>query len=207
MQKLKRFIKTTILGGLLVILPLAILLFAVSWLFNLVRRLIGPLTELLASSSPMHGVLADLVVIGLILAGCFLVGVLVQIRLGRIMYLALESLILSRVPGYSLVKETVAQFLGRKKSPFSAVALVRLFGNDTLVSAFITDTHPDGRCTVFVPTGPNPTSGNMYHVAGENVFPVDASVEDTMRSILSCGAGSTMLVSKLAESVAAGDGS
>jgi uncharacterized membrane protein len=77
------------------------------------------------------------------------------------------------------------------------VALVRLFGNETLVSAFVTETHPDGSYTVFMPTGPNPTSGNIYHVPGENVFPVDVSVEDTMRSIISCGAGSSTLVAKL----------
>lgn len=60
----------------------------------------------------------------------------------------------------------------------------------------VTDTHEDGGCTVFVPTGPNPTSGNIYHLRPENVFPVDTSVEDTMRSIISCGAGSSMLIAR-----------
>ena len=46
---------------------------------------------------------------------------------------------------YNLVKETVQQFLGAKKSPFSKVATVRLFGNETEMTAFVTDEHPDGR--------------------------------------------------------------
>jgi uncharacterized membrane protein len=65
------------------------------------------------------------------------------------------------------------------------------------VSAFVTDSHDDGSYTVFVPTGPNPTSGNIYHLKGKWVHPVDVSVEDTMRSIISCGAGSSMLIEKL----------
>ena len=104
---------------------------------------------------------------------------------------------MAKAPGYSLVKETVFQFLGNKKSPFSSVALAQIFGNETMVSCFVTDTHEDGSRTVFVPTGPNPTSGNIYHLEAKYVHPVDVSVEDAMRSIISCGAGSSTLLKKL----------
>ena len=102
-----------------------------------------------------------------------------------------------KAPGYSIIKETVAQFIGNKKSPFSSAALVQIFGNETMVSAFVTDEHEDGSYTVFVPTGPNPTSGNIYHLPGKFVHPIDAPVEDLMRSIISCGAGSSALVKRL----------
>lgn len=197
MKRLNEFVKSTLVGGLLVILPLAILLFAVTWVFGFVRRAIAPLTGVLLANSPLEGVLADLIVIALLVAVCFAVGVLVRTRLGKWSYLLLESKVLLRAPGYSLVKETVSQFLGKKKSPFSSVALVQIFGNDTLVSAFITDEHEDGTRTVFVPTGPNPTSGNIYHLPARHVHPVSVSVEDAMRSIISCGAGSAKLVGSL----------
>ena len=74
------------------------------------------------------------------------------------------------------------------------MALARIFGNDTLMSAFITDRHPDGSYTLFVPTAPNPTSGGVFHLKGENVYPVNVPVEQAMRSIISCGTGSTMLM-------------
>ena len=116
--------------------------------------------------------------------------------MGNIIYARLESNVLSKAPGYSLIKETVSQFLGKKKLPFSSVALARIFDNATMVSAFITDEHPDGSYTVFVPTGPNPTSGNIYHLKSENVHPVDVPVEEAMRSIISCGAGSSTLIAE-----------
>ena len=50
--------------------------------------------------------------------------------------------------------------------------------------------------TVFVPTAPNPTSGWFYHVPAKDVRLVNASVEATMRSILSCGMGSKALLAE-----------
>ncbi len=199
MRKLREFIKSTLVGGLLVLLPVAIFAFVLVWVFNVVHKAINPLTKLVTPESSFQVILADVVVVLVLVCVCFLVGAVVRTRLGTWLYLLIETNLLRRTPGYSLIKETVSQFLGKKKSPFSSVALVKLFGNDTMASAFITDTHEDGSHTVFVPTGPNPTSGNIYHLRPENVFPVAVPVEDTMRSIISCGAGSSMLLAKLKE--------
>ena len=99
-----------------------------------------------------------------------------------------------------MVKETISQlFNTNEKSPFASVALCRIFGNETMVTAFITDKHDNGSYTVFVPTGPNPTSGNIYHLKPEYVHEIEASTEETMRSIISCGAGSKALLNKLLE--------
>ena len=194
MGKLNVFVKTTILGGLVVILPAAILMFMFKWLFSLVTDLIQPLTDLLMTKSNLQEILADAIVIVIILAACFVLGVFVRTKAGTFIIGALGNIILKKIPGYSLIKETVMQILGTGKSPFSRVAIVQVFGNDTLVSAFITDEHSDGSYTVFMPTGPNPTSGNVYHLKGEYVHPIDVPVEVAMRSIISCGAGSTKLM-------------
>lgn len=201
MNRFKEFVKSTVLGGVLIILPLAIFFFALTWIFGLVRTAISPLTNIVMQKSPLQGIVADILVVALLIAVCFSVGVIVRTKLGKWLYLLLESNVFLKVPGYSLIKETVSQFLGNKKSPFSSVALVQIFGNETLVSGFITDEHKDGTRTVFVPTGPNPTSGNIYHLPKDLVHPVDVSVEDTMRSIISCGAGSSTLISKRKEQI------
>jgi len=200
MKRLREFFKSTLVGGLLVLLPLTIFLYALVWVFNLVHKAISPLTKIILEKSTPQVIVADIVAIGLLVLICFLVGMFVRTRLGRWMYALIESRLLRKTPGYSMIKETVSQFLDKdKQSPFSSVALARIFESDTLVSVFVTDKHADGSYTVFMPTGPNPTSGNIYHLRAENVFPVDVSVEDAMRSIISCGAGSSTLINKLRE--------
>lgn len=195
MGKLKRFLKTSLLGGVVVILPVAILATVSVWLFRLVTGLIEPLTRLLIKDSQLNDYAAQGLVVVVIVLTCFFVGVLVRTRLGAFLYRVIENRILKLAPGYSMIKETVLQIFGNPDdSPFSSVAIAQLFGSDTRVTAFITDKHADGSYTLFVPTGPNPTSGLIYHLDGRYVQPVKIPVQDAMRSIISCGAGSARLM-------------
>jgi uncharacterized membrane protein len=194
MKQLKTFVMTTILGGIVVILPAAILLFVFQWLFGMVLGGIKPMTDTLVKQSNFGVALATIIVLGIIVGGCFLLGLLIKTKLGKMLHKGIEKAILHRFPGYSLLRETVEQLLGGKKSPFSTVALAQIYGNETLMTAFVTDEHENGMFTVFVPTGPNPTSGNIFHLEAKYVHVVDVSVESTMRSIISCGAGSQKLI-------------
>lgn len=194
MERLKSFVLTTLLGGLTVILPGVILFFAFSWVFGFITNLIQPLTNMIVAQAQVKEIIADVFVLVVILVICFSVGIIVRTQLGKYIFTLIERRILAAAPGYNLVKETVLQMFGGKKSPFSSVALAQIFANETLVTCFVTDEHEDGSFSVFVPTGPNPTSGNIYHLKGKYVHRVDVSVEDAMRSIISCGAGSSNLI-------------
>jgi len=194
MNKIKSFIVTSLLGGVMVILPVAILGAVFGWVFSFTTNLIQPLTNLIVANSDLKEIIADAIVLFVIFIVCFSVGLIVRTRFGKFVYHVIEHRLLKIAPGYTLIKETVLQILGNKKSPFSSVALAQIFGNDTLVTSFVTDEHSDGSFSVFVPTGPNPTSGNIYHLKGEHVHPIDVPVEDAMRSIISCGAGSARLI-------------
>jgi uncharacterized membrane protein len=206
MDRIKSFLKSTVTGGLLVVLPMAIFIFALKWIYGLVSGLISPLADRFPVDRGYQEVLVNGLVVFLILLVCFLVGVFVRTKLGMILYHQLETGLLKRAPGYSLIKDTVSQFLGAKKSPFSSVALAKIYGNETLVTCFVTDTHDDSS-TVFVPTGPNPTSGNIFHLKTEYVYPLDVKVEDAMRTIISCGAGSELLLEAYRKKLAEADAS
>jgi len=193
-DRLKGFIKTSIIGGLAVILPAVVLILIFRWLFNWITDIIQPLTNILAAKGQLQEIVADVLVIAIILAICFVVGVVVRTKAGQFFQENLENRILKLAPGYPTIKSVVQQFIGQKQSPFSSVALVQVFGNETLMTAFITDTHDNGRFTVFIPTGPNPTSGLIFHLKKEYVHAVNVPVEETMRSVIGCGAGSTNLI-------------
>ena len=195
MEPIKNFAKTSVIGGLAVILPAVFLFLIFQWLFNWITDIIQPLTNLITARGQLNEIVADILVIAIIVTICFLVGVVIKTKIGKFIHENLEDHILNLAPGYPTIKAVVMQFVGKKKSPFSSVALVQIFGNETLMTAFITDTHDSGRHTVFVPTGPNPTSGLIFHIPQRYVHPVGVSVEAAMRSVIGCGAGSTALIS------------
>ena len=196
MGKLKAFVGKALLGGVLVLLPVTILLGAFNWVFKFVTDMIQPLTDAVVKSNGMPEVVGDGIVVLLIAIVCFVVGTLVTTGAGKWLHAFIDDNLARFAPGYKLTKGIVGQFLGDKStSPFTngEVAKAKIFGidSDTTVTALVTCKHEDGSYTVFVPTGPNPTSGNMYHLPEDQVelFP-EASVESMMKTIIACGAGS-----------------
>ena len=161
---MKKFFTTTVLGGVTVVAPIVILAFVFTWLYDAVAGFIKPLPDWAMSNIVNHAFVANIAVLGFILFLCFFIGFLVKTKLGKELHTLFEKL-LKYAPFYRIIKETVSQFIGNKKSPFSSVAMVDLFGNGTLVTAFVTDeteipfTKDKKLITIFIPTAPNPTSG------------------------------------------------
>lgn len=201
MNKMKSFISTTFLGGLLILLPLIILIIVFNGFYGFIAQNIRPFTQILIETVRLSEFLASVISLFFILGLSFLTGLLVRTRFGVVAYNIVEENILKRIPGYRIIKGTVAQIFGADKTIFHGVALVQLFGNETLMTAFITETHTDGSYTVFVPSGPAPTAGFIYHLKAEFVHKVDYPVDLALKTIISLGAGSDDIYNKYLLSV------
>lgn len=195
MNRLEGFVRTVFIGGVAVLLPIVILVFVFSLVFKFANGLIEPWTQVLVDRFHISVLLADIVVVVLTLLIAFLVGLMVQTKLGKMAHAYIERKFLENTPGYTMIKETTEQLMSGKKSPLSKVALVKPFGNDTLMTAFITYEHEDGSFTVFVPMSP-PTSGFVFHLNASQVVPIDVTTEEAMKTIISLGTGSGKLMEK-----------
>ena len=193
------FVRKSLLGGLAILLPISIVAFFFRWIYQALTGLISPFTLLFVRAFDLPRVVADWLVLLLFLLLCFVVGVLVATKLGGWAWHRWEARVMARVPGYRTIRELISQLMGDSEdSPFNRgeVARVWLYGRDVDVSvtALITSRHPDGRMTVFVPTGPNPTSGFIYHVDEALVERrPDISVEQMMKTVIACGLGASQL--------------
>jgi len=193
-NRLRRFFTTTFIGGLVVILPLTIFFFLVRTLINFMTNMVSPVRALIPFSEEIPGWFLDFMALAIVLTMFFMLGLVVRTSTGSKMFTQFEQRWLTSLPFYNLLRATVQQFLGRKKVPFSQVVLVDPFGSGTLMTGFVTDDElGNGYVTVFVPTGPNPTNGFVFHMKNEDVKFVDTRPEDAMRSIISVGAGSSSL--------------
>jgi uncharacterized membrane protein len=202
MSSLSHFVRQSFIGGLLVVLPITILLVVFRWVFNSVENIIQPLSLPLARLVDAPDVFIDLLVIIMIMLGCFLIGTLASTGIGKWLHTRFDSSLAKLAPGYNLVRDIIHQIFGdNANSPFrqGEVARVRLFGADvtTETTAIITSRHDNDWYTVFVPTGPNPTSGLIYHLPPNQVELLEGiKVEEALKTIIACGAGSGELFSR-----------
>lgn len=197
-QRFRKFLRTTLIGGVVALAPLTLIILLFRWVINVIGRSLTPLVDTLlqgADPNPLYKFALYVITFTAILIFFFIIGLVVQTRLSVFMSNA-ENHYLIKIPGYKLAKETVQQFFGKNRSFFREVVLVDIFNSGALMTGFITDDQGE-IITVFVPTGPNPTSGNIYHLHQDKVQKTGASVDNGMKSIISCGAGSAELFESL----------
>ena len=197
MDRIKSFFKTTLMGGALVVLPIVVLLIVFNWLYQFIADKIKPITYIMSETARLQEFYASIAALMLIVLSFFIVGIILKTKIGRFAFEFFESKMLVRLPLYKLIKDTTEQFVGSEKMLFKHVALVNIWSNDTRMTAFITEEHDDGSFTVFVPSGPAPTAGFIFHLAGDKVQKVNYPVDKTMKTILSLGAGSKELINNI----------
>jgi uncharacterized membrane protein len=193
LRKMQRFVITTILGGLAVVLPITLFVFIIRLLFNLIIGLIRPLSNLLGFSESVNVWLINILVITGILLLFFLIGLTVRTEIGQRLFRRAEEQWLAPLPFYGVLRETVQQLFSRDRMPFSKVVLVNPYGSGAWMTGFVTDELPNGFFTVFVPTAPNPTNGFIFHVKAEQIQFVNVKSEEALRSVISLGIGSKKL--------------
>lgn len=190
-KRFRRFLWTTLIGGVVALAPLTLIILLFRWVINVIGRNLTPLVDTILQDpdpNPFFKFALYVLTFTAILIFFFIIGLIVRSRLWAFLNKA-EDRYLLKVPGYKLVKETVQQFFGKNRSFFKEVVLVDIFNSGALMTGFITDDQGE-IITVFVPTGPNPTSGNIYHLQKNRVLKTKASVDNGMKTIISCGAGS-----------------
>ena len=197
-KRIRHFLRTTLIGGVVALAPLTLIILLFRWVINLIGRGLTPLVDTILQDpnpNPYFKFAIYLLSFAAILFFFFLIGLVIRSRWFRFLNRA-EDRYLVKLPGYKIAKETVQQFFGKHKSFFKEVVLIDIFSTGVLMSGFITEDHGE-MITVFVPTGPNPTSGNIYHLPKERVLKTTASVEVGMKTIISCGAGSSEVFASL----------
>ncbi|KXZ39687.1 Uncharacterized membrane protein [Alkalithermobacter thermoalcaliphilus JW-YL-7 = DSM 7308] len=185
-------IRNVFITGTFSILPLAITLSLIFWLFNKIDSIFRePLEKLIGF--PLYGIGFVLTILLIFLTGVFVTDVL-----GKKIFIFCES-ILYKIPlagvVYSSVKQVIDAFSNKKRESFKHSVLIRYPSKDTYVLGFLTANVPefinkniDKECVfVFIPTTPNPTSGMLVIVPKDEVVYLDITIEEALKLIVSGG--------------------
>jgi uncharacterized membrane protein len=131
-----------------------------------------------------------IVVVGLVLV-CFVAGLVARAALLRATVEGLESKVLTKVPGYVLIKGMVS---GLKEDEGQSLhPVLATFGAAQRMALEI-ERLDDGRVVVLVPSSPNPWSGPVHIMDAEDVQRVDIPVTAFVENMQRFGQGTNVLL-------------
>jgi len=183
MARIGRFIGTSIVGGLLVILPIYLAVLLVLVLGRKVVSLLSPLAKLVPDTVPHPGIVVGLLAVLL----CFLAGLLIRSFPKSAVGKGLEEKVLERLPGYSMLRMATRSLFGDQHEGLQ-LALVEM--EDGLVVGVVMERHAAvGWVTVFVPGTPAPASGAVYLFPEGKVHPVDVPFSAGIKAASRYGQG------------------
>jgi uncharacterized membrane protein len=186
MRSICRFLKSTILGGLVILVPLAVLGGVVAWAVPFLLSLILPVFAWLPDRSIGSVSLAVLAALISLVVGCFVVGLAAETAMIRRVGQGADYLALF-VPGYALMKHVGADMVGiERKDPVKTV-LVRFEASWQL--GFLMETLTDGRRVVFVPGVPRALVGTLHIVEADRVQVLTVSVSSALDVLSRLGVG------------------
>jgi uncharacterized membrane protein len=155
--------------------------------------LLEGLAEPIALALPMEAIagidvryVVSLLLIALLL---FVLGALVETRLGHSVNEWLEERILGRIPGYSLARNLTRGVAGLNDETKFPVGVARIFSDGAGMMGLIMERHADGWVTFFVPQAPTPTLGNIYLVQAERVEQMNVPATSLLNCIMQWGIG------------------
>jgi len=188
MQALTSFLKTTLVGGLLFLIPLGVIIVVLKHVMQIAARVAAPIAEHFPVTQVAGVTVVTLVAALVLLLVAFLAGVLARTGLGRRMSAWFEESILGGLPQYRMAKSMAEGFTQIESGTGMHPVLVRL--DDAWQLAYRIEDLPGGWVAVFVPAAPTPMSGNVLYVAARRVRPLPISMATAMKLVRAVGVGS-----------------
>jgi uncharacterized membrane protein len=197
-RKVASRLRSNFFAGVLVLAPVGITFYIAYLILHFVDAHVTPLipehynpNSYLPFGIPGLGLVIVLVLVTL-------VGAVTAGYLGRVL-VRLNDIVLARMPVlsgiYGAVKQLVESVFGRQANAFRQVVLVEWPREGAWTLALVTaataeeiQAHfSEDMITIMVLTTPNPTSGYLVVLPRDQVIPLEMSVEDAMKMVLSSG--------------------
>jgi uncharacterized membrane protein len=188
-----KLIKSTIVAGLFVLLPVLLLILVLTELFGLVVVLATPIADLFPAETfdrlPMHELLAVLLILG----ASMVLGLIAHLPMSKAIGAWIERQTLDRVPIYVVLKQLSRRMVDAEFGTAFRPALLDV-GDGAEEIVYAMEQTADGRITVLIPRAPAGFAGQIRVVRPERVRLLDASLAETTKVIGQWGLGTGALI-------------
>jgi uncharacterized membrane protein len=184
------------IDGLLLAVPLIVLGYILFRTVQVIAQLSSPIARRLPDFNWWGIAMADILAVILLVLLLLGLGAFALSPLGRRFNTWLERMVLSKIPGYLILKSMAAGFSKDGKEGGLLPALVSFDDNTVLGFVVETGVTDDGLLTVFVPSAPTPAAGTVFLMPRERVRVLDVPVAHAMVTVTRLGLGLKDLLAK-----------
>ena len=192
MKSILNFTRTSLVGGILFLLPIVIVAIIAGKALAIAHKIVGPIATHLPEDSIFGLDMPRLLAIVLLVLFCFLAGVFARTKLAQKGVGWLETTVLSNLPGYEFFKNLGGNLLGHETKPTYPTVLARI--EDAWQIGFLIERLEGGHLAVFVPGSPNPQSGSVYFMTEDRIRLLDIPSPAATKCLKRYGLGASALL-------------
>jgi uncharacterized membrane protein len=185
------FLKTTIVGGVLFLLPLAVVLMVLGYALGLASKVAQPISDRLDLQQwgDLAGVGLVTILSALVLVlVSFAAGIVARTYSGERITRWFESSLLGRLPQYQMLKSMTEGLAQLENARGIKPALISIEGGWQM--GYLLEPLENGWSSVFLPQAPTPMSGNVMYLPADRVRPLGITMVEAMSIIRRIGVGS-----------------
>jgi len=187
MNDLLQFLKTTVIGGLVFLMPVIVIIVVVGKALQLSRKLAEPLAAYIPIDTIAGIALANVIGGVVLVVLCFAAGLAARSTLASAFVREAENRLLWKIPGYSLLKGLVDGISGAEGDASMRPVLIGL--DDSSQLGFEIERLEDGRVVVFAPDSPDPSSGSVLVLDAGRIKPLPITMLAAVQNIRMLGRG------------------
>jgi uncharacterized membrane protein len=193
MRSILDLTKSTIIGGILFLLPLIIVIVIVEKAIQLARKVFGPLLTKVSDGSVLGVSLATIVSVVALLLLCLIAGLVARTMVAQKLVSRLEGSVLGRIPVYGFIKSAAEGITGIQNDENMRPVAVRLDDN-TMIGLMTAEQEGLDFVAVYFPGAPTPLSGSVLYVERSRVTPLDTGTLEVFAAMKQLGGDSLGLV-------------
>ena len=187
MKKMTTFVKDTLVGGVLFLLPAVLVLWFAEKALPLARTLTRPLEDLMPGHLVAQFALGTLLAGLALLLAAFVAGLLARTSAGQRFIAWIEDSLLGSLPQYRMAKSVLEDHGGGDGTPDVQPVLVPSGDGWRIGLKF--ESIGDGWASVFLPNSPKVRTGYMLLVPERTLRPLDLPLAQTTLLLTRLGGG------------------
>ena len=185
---MNNFLKTTLVGGVMFLVPVALLLVVLKHAMAFAGKVARPIAANFPQAEVGGIAVVSLVAALILLLIAFGAGLLARTPSGKRITRWFEESILGGMPQYRMVKSMAEGLTQIESGEGMRPVLVR--GDEGWQLAYRLEDLPGDWVAVFVPASPTPMSGNVMYVPAQRVQDLQIGMPAAMKLVKSVGIGS-----------------